>query len=383
MDDPFATRQNSFSFLRFAFAAAVIFSHCCIGGFNADWLDALSAKQTTMGLMAVLGFFVVSGFLLMRSLAENPSLERFVIHRAARLLPAFWTYLLVIVFIAAPAIIAWQMPGRFGYWESLHLGPKSALNYLAGNWTIRADVYSISPLFRGTAVNGSLWTLYHEAMCYLGLALCAAAGGLRRTWITGSLFVAVYLVQFAASFDPMAVYEMSPLAAHSGQFLSVPSFRGLYLAFLGGVLTWQLRGRLQWSRGWFLFASAALIGSLLYNGFSIVWPFALPYLVIWLAQKLPLHGAERWGDFSYGLYIYAFPIQQILTLAGWNRWGLKVYFAASLLTTLAVAVVSWFLVERPSLRFGRWLARRCASRSKRPRALAVDIASGFPGAVEA
>src|ERR1043166_3788954 len=107
MDDPFAARQNSFTFLRFAFATAVIYSHCCLGGFNADWLVAASSKQTTMGMLAVLGFFAVSGFLLTRSLIENPSLERFVIHRAARLLPAFWTYLLVIVFIATPAIIAW------------------------------------------------------------------------------------------------------------------------------------------------------------------------------------------------------------------------------------------------------------------------------------
>jgi peptidoglycan/LPS O-acetylase OafA/YrhL len=89
------------------------------------------------------------------------------------------------------------------------------------------------------------------------------------------------------------------------------------------------------------------------NLYYAVGQVALAYLCFWLAVRLPLDRFDRFGDFSYGLYIYAFPVEQILALYGVYRWGLAAYVLLSLAIALVVAMASWFLVEKPFLRLKR------------------------------
>src|SRR5476651_2713894 len=104
-------RGNSFTFLRLAFALAVVFSHSFIlGGFGEDPLARYSRGQIRIGEMAVICFFVVSGFLITGSALRQPSMGQFAIHRAARILPGFWAVQLLTVFVLAPAI----MMARYG-----------------------------------------------------------------------------------------------------------------------------------------------------------------------------------------------------------------------------------------------------------------------------
>jgi peptidoglycan/LPS O-acetylase OafA/YrhL len=90
-------------------------------------------------------------------------------------------------------------------------------------------------------------------------------------------------------------------------------------------------------------------------------PVTFSYCVLWLAFRLPIRRFARHGDLSYGTYIYAFPIQQLLALYGLNRWGMPVYVALVLAGTLPVAFLSWRLVEKPWLSlktFTPWLSLR-------------------------
>ncbi len=87
---------------------------------------------------------------------------------------------------------------------------------------------------------------------------------------------------------------------------------------------------------------------------------AFPYLVIWAAQ-LPvawMNRFGRYGDFSYGMYLYAFPVQQTLTSIGGAGWPFPVYIAAGFLFTLLCAIASWHGVEHPALRLKRHPAQR-------------------------
>jgi peptidoglycan/LPS O-acetylase OafA/YrhL len=82
---------------------------------------------------------------------------------------------------------------------------------------------------------------------------------------------------------------------------------------------------------------------------------ALPlgYLTMYLGGRLPLHQVGRRNDISYGVYIYAFPVQQLLATYAWYRWGFAVYVALTVVAAGALAVASWLLVERPIMRRAR------------------------------
>ena len=346
-------RDNAFTFLRLTLASLVVLAHAfTLGGFGRDPLFAWSRGQLTGGNFSVIGFFVISGFLLTQSLRLHPSLARFCAHRAARILPGYWMVLLLTALILAPALLRSQSP-QLSFGELLRLGPYSALEYLANNWTLKAQQFSIASLFRenpgGAAVNGSLWTLYHEAMCYLGLLLLAAFRGL-KPGLTGALFAAVYCLQVMDFLDHSAFLQIAPTAAMAGQFFSSALMRPLYLGFLGGMLV-QLAGlHRRWEPWWLGGAAAGLALSLPLGLSPIVWPLTLPWLLLALAHRLPWQAVERFGDWSYGIYICAFPIQQGLALAGVPRAGLAVFCAASLVLSFLAGALSWHLVESPILR---------------------------------
>ena len=344
----------------------------------------LSGGQTTLGTIAVLSFFIVSGFLITGSLVKHPSLARFCIHRLARVLPGFWVSLLVITFLVAPLAIDSAFPGRWTYAERLRLSPFSSIDYLAHNWTLQVKQYTIGPLFLGNpaggTVNGSLWTLYHEALCWAALGLVSFCGGLRSRRFLLAVAGLIYVVHIFDFVDHFALLSMSPETALAVPFLFSRMIRPLYLAFLAGVLCWQYRSFLRWESRWFVVAVLLFLGSLVAGGFSLIWPFTLPYIVLWLAQRLPFQRMDRWGDYSFGVYIYAFPIQQCLVMTGLHLRGVTLYFAACLLASLVAGAVSWFLVEKPALALGWRLARSRGGRqiTRGDLTAAVDLAAPPP-----
>ncbi len=390
-------RENSCTFLRLFFAIAVVWGHACLlGGFGEEPLHVFTSGAFSGREAAVQGFFVLSGFLIARTLAENTSLWRFACHRAFRILPAFWVYLSLVVFVMAPALVAARWPDRFTYGQLLTLGPRSAWAYFGQNWALQAQEFSIIPLFAGNPqrywVNGSLWSVHYEAVFYICAAAAAAAWQLsRRTaslaaalatvvsvclgWMVPA-FVAVallwralvprgwgMLVLFSLLYGVEAVMTFRPETfAHCPdefvlwlRFVFHPLWRISELAFLGGMLCWQYHARLRLDTRVFLLAVAIAVAGVASHQWRLAMPLALPYVVLYLAARLPFQKMERWGDYSYGIYIFSFPIQQLLRFWGWHRLGFPIFLATSVALSLAAGVLSWWLVEKPALRFGRKL----------------------------
>ena len=390
-------RENSLTFLRLAFALAVVCGHSWVlGGFGEEPLHRLTGGALRGRDFAVQGFFVLSGFLIAKSLAETPSLWRFACHRAFRIVPAFWACLAGIVFILAPWLIAARWPERFSYIERLTLGPLPAWNYLLKNWAFQGGEFNIAPLFAGNPVrfdvNGSLWSVCIEARLYLYAAAAVGArllpvraallGSLLAAlvawwlgWIVAGFFAAVcvwrvvmpagrgVVVLFALVYAFHSVLTFAPdalqilpvrLLVWLLPIFDIP-FRVSALAFHGGTLCWRYHALLRWDTRWFLLAAGALTTGVLCGQWSFVMPLALPYVVLFLGARLPFQNVERWGDFSYGIYIFSFPLQQLLVHWGGARAGLPVYLAASLVLSVAAGVLSWFCVEKPALRLGRKL----------------------------
>jgi peptidoglycan/LPS O-acetylase OafA/YrhL len=218
-------------------------------------------------------------------------------------------------------------------------GPHS---YVTSNAWLRMNQYGIfgMPLkvpYPG-AFDGSLWSLEYEFRCYLYVAVVGVLGLLRRTWAGLAVVAALMVVPLAA--------QTSGAVAAKVTWLGDGLMLGLMAHFFAGALLYLGRRWVRLNR-WMATAACLLeIASLRVPELLPLRPLALAYVVFWLAYRLPLTRFDARGDFSYGFYIYAFPVQQTLALWHVHSAGLIVFVLASASITLALAVGSYHLVER-------------------------------------
>ncbi|GAA0662001.1 acyltransferase [Kitasatospora atroaurantiaca] len=361
------SQRNGFGALRLLLALAVIASHSFPLGFGRPNMGAAATRgQTDVGTLAVCGFFVLSGLLITRS-GRRLGVGRFLWHRALRILPGLWCCLLVTALVVAP-LVAWHEGRDLSAWWSRPDGPWS---YLAANWTVTVHQYGIGGLLAGNphpgAFNGSIWSLSYEVLAYLGVALLAALGVLRRArWVVLLLAMSgvALLTQQAVRYDGLR----APTYAAHGELFTLPVFGTgntaqlvpLFFMFSLGALAELFRERFPINRFAAGVAAGVLLLSLRLGGFTLVGLPAVAYLLIWSAVRMPTLlcriGAKN--DYSYGLYIYAFVAQQVLTDLGVSRWGYLPYFVLSTLCAMGAAVLSWYLVEAPALRLKNVLTPR-------------------------
>ncbi|MFF7587464.1 acyltransferase family protein [Kitasatospora purpeofusca] len=351
-------RENGFGLLRLLLALSVIFAHAMPlgvrrGSIGAHW----SGGQVELGGLAVSGFFVLSGFLITGSGARL-STARFLWNRAIRILPGLWACLLVTAFVVAP-LVAYREHLLDGFWSH----PQGPWQYVMANWSIGTGQPGISGLLTHNAdagFNGSLWSLAYEVLCYLAVAALAALGVLRRArWVVLGTVVALYAYMVHLAIDGPGL--RSPIYIPTG----FPDWRFPFLGEIGtdkilplgllfglGAVAELYKKSLRMNGILALLAFALLVGSARYGGFYLIGFPSLAYLLIWLAccMPRPLTKVGAKADFSYGVYIYAFPIQQGLALWHVQRHGYAVYTGASVVLALVAAVLSWYLVEKPALK---------------------------------
>ncbi|MGW5424525.1 acyltransferase family protein [Streptomyces sp. NPDC003943] len=359
----FTGRDNSLGFLRLGLATAVVVSHARILGYGGEeHLLGFSHGQLTLGTIAVYGFFVLSGILVSRSGARLP-IGRYFWHRVLRILPGVWVCLLVTAFGVAPYLY-WR---TYGSLEGFN-GPKGPVDYLRSNWSLAMRQYDISGLLghlqsTGTlhngAFDGALWSLRYEFLCYIGVAVLAVTGVLTRARRAIVLITALllWLIARQALSTP---FWGGPGKARYFEAIDLPLLGFVtpaFIIYLGfafclGVLIEVYRDRIPVSDWLGVTAVAVLAGSLHYGYFFVAGIPALAYTLLWLAIRLPAPfrriGARN--DYSYGIYIYGFVVQQTLAVLGWTRWGMSAYLAITMVLTLLCAALSWHLVERPALR---------------------------------
>jgi peptidoglycan/LPS O-acetylase OafA/YrhL len=336
----FDPRSNALNSLRLVLATAVIFSHAALlGGYSLP-----PTLMMMLGEGAVDGFFAVSGFLLARSWLQRPQWGRYLWHRCLRILPAFWVCLAVTAFVTVPLVLIIQGESLAGYVSE----PDGPWSYLWRN----AALWMSQPAIAGTPFavaypgtwNGSLWTLFWEFLCYLALAVLGLVGVLRRRWLVLALAVLLWLITAAKTLMP-AINE-----AYFDTFLGTVAPR-LLLMFAIGAALWVFADTIPldplFIGAALLFLAAALVSGLDYR---MLGGAAWAYLLLALGCRLPLRFGSR-NDISYGVYIYAFPIQQAMALTGLAAIGWLWSAALAVLLTVPFAVASWFLVERPVQRW--------------------------------
>ncbi|MFG2982361.1 acyltransferase family protein [Streptomyces sp. NPDC048258] len=376
-------RNNSMGVIRLCLATAVVVSHARVLGFGrTEFGRAFTHGQVDLGKWSVYGFFVLSGILVTRSGARL-GLGRFLWHRALRLLPGLWVCLFLTAFVVAP-VLYWRLHGTLDGFLGRGWGP---VEYLRSNGAIQLNQNDVSGVMadamgKGVAydrsIDGALWSLYYEVLCYVGVAVLAVTGVLARarravlliTCLLGWLVIrqAVGDRFWAGAFEASYLHPFDlPLVGFTNPVLVIY----LGYAFALGAVIELYRERIPVSDVLGIASLVALLVSARYGFLFVVGVPAFAYFLVWLAIRLPAPfrriGAR--SDYSYGIYIYGFVVEQALVVLGFARWGLVPYLGLSLAVTVVLAMLSWHCVEGPAMRLkdlgGRRPGSRRASRSGR------------------
>ncbi len=336
------SRSNSIAFVRFVLASLVVLGHFFdLNHLPGEPVCVFSHGQTSFGTLAVAGFFALSGYLITRSYAHAASPWRYLWHRFLRIMPGYWICLLVTGLVLGPLANLLEYGTLAGY-----VGRQdwTAWTYIRSNALLTINTHRIGDIFARNplayTVNDSLWTLEVEFRCYLGVMLL---GAFRFAPGASRLLPAVPLGLWLA-------YATG--AEHLGQSWLLPhsAYAGPYAFFAAGASLYVYRARLRLTTPAFWICVVATLCCLHYGFMRAVLPLGWSYLVLYLAERLPFHRFDRYGDLSYGIYIYAFPIQQIIAASAIRQIGPAASLAATIVLTLPAALLSWHLVEKPALR---------------------------------
>lgn len=334
----FDGERNNFNLIRMLAALSVLFSHCwpLTGQAFQPHIDGYE----TIGGLGVAAFFVISGFLVTRSLLRR-DVDDYLLSRALRILPGLAVVVLLSALVIGPIFTTVDL--------SVYFSSAATWSYLS-NAAIFYYKASLPGVFDGRAVNGSLWTLPLECGFYLILPLLQFGGALTKKGAT------IFWIAFAVAFFWLADrYALSVENQGGHLWASAPLFSTMryFLFFFAGALFWIHRDRIPCSPAIALIMVSLLFVCAKHKFGDIVLYVALPYLVIYFAlTKSSLLGGYRLlGDYSYGTYILAFPVQQaIVALCGSSGIGPWWLFLLAAPMTLCLAIVSWTFIEHPALR---------------------------------
>jgi peptidoglycan/LPS O-acetylase OafA/YrhL len=359
----FTGRDNAIGFLRWLFAVMVVLTHCVSAAGLNPHLDVLawwSDNRDSLGGLAVAGFFVLSGYLVTQSWRDTDRATAYLWRRFLRIFPGFWVCLIVTAFVFAP--IAWihehhALTGLFSF------GVDSPQGYVLHNSLLDMRQTGIAGLLHHTPLalsgqaaewNGSLWTLIYEFTCYLGVLALGLVGAIRLRWPVLAVCALGYLALVFWAVSPSHfTWMIGPLS--SGWLVQL----GFLFVAAAAVNVYSDRIPVDDRIG--ALSVVVVLVVVRTGAWAPVGYPALVYAVLWLAARLPLTRWERWGDLSYGTYIYAFPLQMLLAEFGVQRHGGVLYVFASLATATVAAFLSWHVVEKRALRLKRLVSRRRAA----------------------
>ena len=341
MQTPFDQRENNFDFIRMFLAVLVIFSHSYplgIGSERSEPFNIATRYQVTGGHMAVDLFFIISGFLITASYERSRTVGSYLKKRFFRIYPAFIMAMIVCAVIFVP-LGGGKLAGQHA---SLH-----PVDFLLQ--TAQLQQFHVQGIFPQNPLpgimNGSTWSIPFEFWCYIGVILLGISGVLRSNILLIALFIITITVGVLFS-----VYGWILGGKILGVIFGYPVYWARLLPmYIAGIVAYRLRGHLLLNRYWILSACVLLVAAArLPHGWPLLFPVVGAYLVLVIAYTpaIRLHGWNRFGDFSYGTYLYAFPVQQLIVhwaghpLAPWRL------FCMAAPTTICCAALSWHGVEK-------------------------------------
>ncbi len=321
---PTDLRNNSFNAIRLGAALAVLLSHSFpLGGDPSEepiWAIARQGNDATIGHLAVIVFFAISGFLITRSYDRSRSVYRFLLARALRLFPGLITCVVLLAGVIGPLLTTESL-------ASYVRSPETA-SFVAHSLSFVGWSDHLAGVFAGNpfphSVDGSLWTLRYEFICYVGVVVLGGVGMLRRE-VLAAMIIAMII----------AIHRM-----FGGAYMT------LGLPFAVGAFLYLADTKMRASIG-FICILACLL-SIVFRGYDIIIGTCGAYATVGFGshsyRNLP-DPAKSIGDLSYGVYVWAFPCEQIAAEMLGSQVSWWAVCLISLPPTAVMAYLSWHLVE--------------------------------------
>lgn len=317
-------RENNFDFIRFIAATMVILTH-------AFTLGKSDLRYT--GDAGVIIFFVTSGFLITQSFERSKNIGKFVKARFLRIYPALFFVTLFTILVIGPLATTVSLNEYFTSSKTWF--------YLTRMTAFTPDIHlpgvfqnSVKPF--ADAINSPLWTIKYEIICYF---LVGALGffGILKNKVIISLFIANIIFHFFPT-------EQFGKTINDIANLSYP--------FLIGMIFYKYRNAIKHSLLLFVLSILMVVLSIYLGYFNAIFPLFGGYAIFYLvfSPSIKFHNFAKYGDFSYGLYIFAFPIQQLLLYYFENDMSPLQNFFYSFPLALIMAAISWHFIEKPSLK---------------------------------
>lgn len=322
------TRENNFKLLRMCAAIGVLVSHAWMISYGRQVKDPLTPMFMghSLGKVSVFLFFAISGYLITRSFDQKRKPIPFLRARIMRIFPGLLIMLLMML-----VVFYFQTSDKIAYWADMP-------SYLWHNLTLVQIKQNIGDVFSHHSApyytNVPLWTLEYEIYCYIAVLIAGMLGLLKKPAV-------------------IIVFLLIPLVYVYGQSYIRTEVLKMLISFALGAGIYLWRDQVYYHGGFV----TGLIGLCLITFGSQAYIFVLLltvcYGALWVGfYEIPaLNFYNRLGDYSYGVYIYAFPMQQ-------TAWALGAQTPASniivsLALTLPLAVASWHFVERRAIKWGQ------------------------------
>ncbi|MBC7641831.1 MAG: acyltransferase [Flavobacterium sp.] len=334
--------KNNFDFLRLMFAIFVIISHSypLTGNKSAEFLMVLTNGRFELSDFSVKGFFVISGFLIFQSMVRSKSVINYLWKRILRLFPGLLVVLLLTI-ILAPLVYESQI----NYFDNHRI-----LSYVYKNISLFRLQYIIPGVFEnniyGRAINDSLWTICYEFSLYFVMILLFVIR--KKTFILNFaiLFLLMPFSVFYFQKDHFGVYNFYQLSTNLLSELGIYFFMGSLLASLN----------IQELKNKYIFTAICIVilflNEIFITNYMFIRFLIFPILIILIGTQSTKYinsFSQKTGDLSYGVYIYAFPIQQTL-MCFFILKPLQLMLL-SIPITLLFVYLSWHIIEKKALEF--------------------------------
>ena len=331
-----SNRPSGFDYMRVVLATLVVCSHAINVCYGVAFTEAVWRGPARPFLAIILPmFFALSGFLVAGSFERCKTIISFGGLRVLRLMPALavdtiiGALLLGPIFTVLPLATYFHDPAFFSYF----------LNIVGKIHFVLPGVFGSNPW--PDFINQQLWTLPFELICYTTLVGLAFFGIAQRPKL---FLVAAFGANLLIFLIKYYEHGLEPTYLFIGPLL--------VQCFLYGIAAYLFRRSIVWDKTLFWIASAATVVCLSLPGWDFVVPLPATYITVYLGLLQPKRNRIiNSGDYSYGIFLYGFPVQQMVVAAfghGHQQWYTNLLLALPI--TFALAVFSWWCVEKPAMR---------------------------------
>jgi len=345
MNSSEANKENNIGTLRFLGAFLVLYGHSySLSAVNqvdpvSPWLVPYTPWHQPMQSLGVTLFFVLSGYLVTQSYLRRKNIFSYLLARCARIYPALIFAVLFCVYVVGFSQTTLSLPEYFHH--------PLTKNYFWHNLTLVTPEYVLPGVFDNLpnqwSVNGSLWTLPVELRLYFIVGFLGLFGMLSRPRLFNAVLT-LGLIYFLV-FPELVWHHLCPFKPY------------LVLSFAIGAFVYVNRAK-QWINLKTLLILVCLLAVTFYKNVFGVYDYlsllTLAVLVLYVSLHIPVTfpKLDKYGDFSYGLYLYAFPLQQ-LSVTYFGEGKPLTVLVVSFGGALSLAILSWFVIEKPTLRLVR------------------------------